>query len=122
MKTLQLPESVKAKLQEIGTEKPEVKTEPKRESNKKHYGKNPMYSFQGTFSKGPNQMRVIHENALKNEWISEADLMDRVMDWEVQGILKTKQDPWRIFEYYRPRLIALGLLVYQNRDKIVESI
>lgn len=40
--------------------------------------------------------------------ISEADLRDRVIARAAE--LKTKQDPWRIFQYYRPQLIAAKLI------------
>jgi len=38
------------------------------------------------------------------------------LESELPGLLqlKTKQDPWRIFQYYRPKLIAAGVLKVVN--------
>jgi len=53
----------------------------------------------------------LHQDSNK-EFVSESDvreLMDRLRD---SGLLKTKQDPFRIFQYYRPALIKAGKLEF----------
>lgn len=42
--------------------------------------------------------------------VLEASLMGIVKKAAADGQLKTKQDPWRIFQYYRPQLISHGVL------------
>lgn len=41
---------------------------------------------------------------------NEQQLEILVRQCHADGILKTKQDPWRIFQYYRPTLFGRGLL------------
>jgi hypothetical protein len=45
---------------------------------------------------------------VKVKFVSEATLKQYVIDHA--GDLKTRQEPWRIFQYYRPTLIAAKLL------------
>lgn len=42
--------------------------------------------------------------------ILEATLMQELKDAAASGKLVTKQDPWRIFQYYRANLISLGVI------------
>lgn len=53
----------------------------------------------------PPQARQIIESLSKT---NEQEFLES----ELPGLLllKTKQDPWRIFQYYRPKLIAAGVL------------
>lgn len=46
--------------------------------------------------------------ALGTDEISEADAMKAVADRKDE--LRTRQDPWRIFQYYRPRLNEAGII------------
>ena len=43
--------------------------------------------------------------------ISEGDLKTKVIERAPE--LKTRQDPWRIFQYYRPQLISAKLIRYE---------
>ena len=49
-------------------------------------------------------------------WISEAKLQTLVKEAASNGVLKTKQDPWRIFQYYRAQLISAGSLKMRNAE------
>jgi hypothetical protein len=61
----------------------------------------------------PKQARIILDTLARQEspYILEADLMKLMNYLVVQGKLKTKQDSWRIFQYYRPQFLDAGLLV-----------
>ena len=65
-----------------------------------------------------NQALIVHREllklgkALKKEIITEAEVMDMMTRLRDSGILKTKQDPFRIFQYYRPALIKAGKLEF----------
>jgi hypothetical protein len=52
----------------------------------------------------------IFEDSMDTEkhTISEKDLKDAVIKRAAE--LKTRQDPWRIFQYYRPQLIQAKLI------------
>jgi len=38
-------------------------------------------------------------------------------DLKVAVQVKTKQDPWRIFQYYRPKMISLGIIRMENQHE-----
>lgn len=61
----------------------------------------------------PKQARIILDalNRQESPYLLEADLMKLMNHLVAQGKLKTKQDSWRIFQYYRPQFIDNGLLV-----------
>lgn len=64
----------------------------------------------------PPQMKTCFAFLLGNikqdrDHITEEDFKRVVM--ERQAELKTRQDPWRIFQYYRPRLIQEGMVRYE---------
>lgn len=44
----------------------------------------------------------------EGEFVEEAALKQYVIDHA--EVLKTRQDPWRIFQYYRPQLLKAGLI------------
>lgn len=46
--------------------------------------------------------------------ITEAEAMKLIDDAAVAGKLKTTQEPWRIFQYYRARLIEADYLQMKN--------
>ena len=50
--------------------------------------------------------------ATGNDKVRESRMMDIVNDR--QSELNTKQDPWRIFQYYRPELVQCLLIKIQN--------
>ncbi len=57
----------------------------------------------------PPQARQIIESLSKT---NEQEFLESELPGLLQ--LKTKQDPWRIFQYYRPKLIAAGVLKVIN--------
>lgn len=65
-----------------------------------------------------NQALIVHRELLKlhtqlgKEVITEAEVSDMMTRLRDSGILKTKQDPFRIFQYYRPALIKSGKLEF----------
>lgn len=65
-----------------------------------------------------NQALIVHRELLNlhkasnKEMLSEADIMDMMNRLRDTGVLKTKQDPFRIFQYYRPALIKAGKLEF----------
>lgn len=65
-----------------------------------------------------NQALIVHRELLKlhktsdKEIISEAEIMELMNRLRDSGVLKTKQDPFRIFQYYRPALIKAGKLEF----------
>jgi hypothetical protein len=52
--------------------------------------------------------RIFIDTLAKNESVTESDLKAEITRRAPE--LKTKQDPWRIFQYYRPKLIAAKLI------------
>lgn len=64
----------------------------------------------------PKQCRVIIERLSKYDSPYQLEKeLERMMNSIVaMGLLKTKQDPWLIFQYYRASLIDSGLLVRGN--------
>lgn len=65
-----------------------------------------------------NQALIVHRAILDyhassgKEYITEGDVKDLMTNLRDSGKLKTKQDPFRIFQYYRPALIKAGLLEF----------
>lgn len=66
----------------------------------------------------PNQALIVHRELLKlhtqanKDIISEAEVIDLMNRLRDSGILKTKQDPFRIFQYYRPALLKANKLEF----------
>lgn len=56
--------------------------------------------------------KIFRETLDTAESITEAKLKEAIM--ARAGELKTRQDPWRIFQYYRPSLIKLNVLRRQG--------
>lgn len=50
------------------------------------------------------------------EWVesdcTEEELKEAVQNAHDNGVLVTNQDPWRIFQYYRPRLVQEHLIIH----------
>lgn len=63
------------------------------------------------------QKRIICEQliALGRSRAVETELKDFMHNVVREGILKTKQDPWRIFSYYAPELGDCGFLYYPGK-------
>ena len=62
-------------------------------------------------AKIPGQMMVILSEFMDDtDAHTEVALQAMIQEFAHEGILTTKQPPWRIFQYYRPRMIKLGLL------------
>jgi hypothetical protein len=54
---------------------------------------------------------ILNENlTAEKPVISEPDLHALIVEAAVNGSLKTKQDPWRIFQYYRTELVKTGVV------------
>lgn len=68
-------------------------------------------------SKFNKQKRLICEQliALGRSRAVETELKDFMHQIVREGILKTKQDPWRIFSYYAPELGDCGFLYYPGK-------
>lgn len=61
----------------------------------------------------PQAKQILRALSAKNlTSISEAELIPLVS-------VKTKQDPWRIFQYYRPKMISRGVLRIENASQPV---
>jgi hypothetical protein len=64
----------------------------------------------------PPQARVCYQILAdiceQQDSVSEQALMGAVAQASEQGRLKTKQDPWRIFQYYRPKLVEHNLITH----------
>lgn len=52
--------------------------------------------------------RAIKDNG--GEYVTEEDLKKAVVKAAEEKTLVTRQDPWRIFQYYRPTLLRMGLI------------
>ena len=48
--------------------------------------------------------------------IPESDLKDQVSQLAADGTLSTKQDPWRIFQYYRSKMINHGYVTMAKAE------
>lgn len=60
-------------------------------------------------------MQVLHgmianNTSVLNAELAEPDLMLLVFEAARSGRLRTSQHPWRIWQYYRPRLIEEGYI------------
>ena len=49
-----------------------------------------------------------------DQWIPEEQVRHFVLEAALNGALNTKQDPWRIFQYYRAQLISKGFCRMRN--------
>lgn len=49
-----------------------------------------------------------------DQWIPEEQVRHFVLEAALNGALNTKQDPWRIFQYYRAQLINKGFCRMRN--------
>lgn len=71
-----------------------------------HFNFGKFYDLRTRFA--PQACQIMRGLAAKNvETVTEAELIALIE-------VKTKQDPWRIFQYYRPRLIGCGVLRVEN--------
>ena len=62
-------------------------------------------------AKIPGQMTAILREFMDDtDAHTEVALQAMIQEFAHEGILVTKQPPWRIFQYYRPRMIKLGFL------------
>ncbi len=62
-------------------------------------------------TKIPMQMTAILREFMDDtDAHTEVALQAMIQEFAHEGILTTKQPPWRIFQYYRPRMIKLGFL------------
>lgn len=79
-----------------------------------------LISDEETFKKSyPKQCRVIINRLSKYEtpYVLESELERMMLNLLATGQLKTKQDPWLIFQYYRVQLIKDGLVARGNEGQ-----
>tara|TARA_Y100001958_G_C21016614_1_gene394707 strand:+ start:155 stop:685 length:531 start_codon:yes stop_codon:yes gene_type:complete len=62
----------------------------------------------------PKQASDIVKHIELDVWIDETLLMTKVNELAESGKLKTKQKPWRIFQYYRAKMINQGIVKMRN--------
>jgi len=62
------------------------------------------------------QVLVMKSKADSDKWYSEGEVQIWVEEAKVNGMLKTKQPAWRIFQYYRAQLISAGSLKMRNAE------
>lgn len=53
-------------------------------------------------------LRSLEDRGINN--LSESELKTQIQ-------VKTKQDPWRIFQYYRPKMISYGIIKLENQHE-----
>jgi hypothetical protein len=71
-----------------------------------HFNFDKFYDRERDFA--PQARQIIRALSAKNvETVTEAELISLID-------VKTKQNPWRIFQYYRPQLINRGVLRLEN--------
>ena len=63
-----------------------------------------------------NQAEVIYRAVEKDVWIPEATLREQIEQLKQDGTLVTRQDSWRIFQYYRPTLNGFGVLKIRTAE------
>ena len=57
-----------------------------------------------------------------NSEFQESELKSLINELAESGKLKTKQNPWRIFQYYRANMISAGICKMQNSTEDSEEI
>jgi hypothetical protein len=62
----------------------------------------------------PKQASDIVKHIELDVWIDETLLMTKVNELAESGKLQTKQKPWRIFQYYRAKMINQGIVKMRN--------
>ena len=62
----------------------------------------------------PKQASDIVKHIELDVWIDETSLVTQVNDLAESGKLQTKQKPWRIFQYYRAKMINQGIVKMRN--------
>ena len=62
----------------------------------------------------PKQASDIVKHIELDVWIDETLLMTKVNELAESGKLQTKQKPWRIFQYYRAKMIIQGIVKMRN--------
>ena len=71
-----------------------------------HFNFDKFYDRERDFA--PQARQIIRALAAKNiSTFAEAELISLID-------VKTKQDPWRIFQYYRPQMVSRGVLRLEN--------
>jgi len=74
---------------------------------------NRKYTFQHSlYKKFPPQVHELLELIVYEKKYTESELMERFREF---GLVNTTQDPWRVFCYYRSKMISGGALKMENR-------
>lgn len=73
---------------------------------------NRKYIFQASMCKFPPQAQELLKLVVHDKKYTELELMKRFREF---GNVNTVQDPWRVFCYYRSRLIHGGALKMENK-------
>jgi hypothetical protein len=76
--------------------------------------KNRKYTFQASMCKFPPQARQLLSLVTNGQRYTEEQLMNLFYQ-APDDVLYTTQDPWRVFCYYRSRLIHGGALKVENK-------
>lgn len=66
-----------------------------------------------------NQARIVFEALYNNyeEFLNENEIKKIILNLVAQRKLKTKQEPWTIFQYYRPQFIKDGYVIRGRAPK-----
>jgi hypothetical protein len=67
-----------------------------------------------------NQARTVFTALFENgeQFLKEDDIRAIILNLVVRRQLKTKQDPWVVFQYYRPQFIKDGYIVRGRQPKV----
>jgi hypothetical protein len=68
------------------------------------------------FKRLPKQAKAIIKAIDPDVKIPEAELKGHIMTLAKDNVLTTKQDPWRIFQYYRAAMINSSMLRMNNAE------
>jgi len=68
------------------------------------------------YTRLPKQAKSILSHMVPGTDIPESELKDIIHQLAVDGKMQTKQDPWRIFQYYRSQMISSSFLRMTNAN------
>jgi hypothetical protein len=98
-------------------EKSRIERIPRKKKEDRLYVYTKIDRFDEILSRMPQQAQDLAHIVtadIKSKW-SEPDLKEVVREAKENGTLKTKQNSWRIFQYYRSHLLAAGVLRLTTR-------
>ena len=98
-------------------EKSRIERIPRRKKEDRLYVYTKIDRFDEVLSRMPQQAQDLAHIVtadIQSKW-SEPELKEVVRNAKQHGTLKTKQNSWRIFQYYRNHLLAAGILRLTTR-------